>query len=170
MALPHYTAGAIRAARLAGKRAARVGAKRVEPEHLLLALLARECILSLVLTELHIDPAPVLARARSAAGANLAAPRSNPRLSGRMEKVLMNSETEAAAFGQPFVDAHHFLLALLHENGAAAEVLIASGLDENTLRSAIRRVKRIRPPAFCPECGYDLRATPTCCPECGRVV
>ena len=32
-----------------------------------------------------------------------------------------------------------------------------------------QRVRRRQPPGHCPDCGYDLRATPERCPECGTI-
>jgi hypothetical protein len=40
----------------------------------------------------------------------------------------------------------------------------------STLVRAIQTWRQFRRPGHCPNCGYDLRASPTRCPECGHAV
>ena len=81
----------------------------------------------------------------------------------------MSAEDEAQSFSARTIDAQHLLLALLREGGAAAAFLGERGATYEAVRKAIRVVLHLAPPARCPGCGYDLRATPDRCPECGRV-
>ncbi len=49
--------------------------------------------------------------------------------------------------------------------GCVPLALVLLGL----LAGYLRR-RRLRYPGYCPNCGYDLRASPQCCPECGTPV
>jgi hypothetical protein len=50
-----------------------------------------------------------------------------------------------------------------------AVVLATLALPASALRWRLRERRRLRE-GLCPNCGYDLRATPDCCPECGTAV
>ncbi|HZL38522.1 MAG TPA: Clp protease N-terminal domain-containing protein [Tepidisphaeraceae bacterium] len=165
-----YTLRAIRAARLAGKRAARAGARTVEPEHWLDALLADRAAIPFVLNELNIDIAALKSEARKLAGAGGRAPRSKPRFSKRTTLILEAAAKEAHSLGEREIDARHLLLGVSREGGAAARLLEQHHATPAALRQAIRKALHIAAPARCPECGYDLRATPLRCPECGKDV
>ena len=167
MAWQTYTLRAIRAARLAGKRAARAGAKAVEPEHWLDALLCDRATLPFVLKELEIDSRLLKRDARNLVGAGGMMPRSKPRFSKRTTIILEAAAQEARSLGEREIDVHHLLLGVLREGGPAAQLLERHGATRGLLRHAIRTALHIAPPAKCPQCGYDLRATPLRCPECG---
>jgi hypothetical protein len=44
-------------------------------------------------------------------------------------------------------------------------LLLVSPLTRRKRQDEIRQQRRVQ--GLCPECGYDLRATPGRCPECG---
>ena len=170
MALPNYTSNAIRTAKLAGARAARAGAKTVEPEHLLLAILANREFGQCVFVGLNIDHDSLLTECRKLAGIEVLRRRNKPRLSWRTEKILLKAEDEAQLLRTGLVSVEHLLLAIAHESGPASGLLAGHGATYPVLRQRIRKILHVAPPTRCPDCGYDLRATPERCPECGRLV
>jgi ATP-dependent Clp protease ATP-binding subunit ClpA len=170
MALPHYHRESLRLARLAGLLAARAGAAKVEPEHLLVALLGPRGILTAVLADAGIDREPLWRDARALAAVDRPTRRSKPRISRRMEDLLTAADAEAASFCETSVQPAHLLLALLKEGGPASRFLLMRLGDYSKLRLAVRKVLHLRTPWRCRVCGYDLRATPVRCPECGTEV
>ncbi|HET6248765.1 MAG TPA: Clp protease N-terminal domain-containing protein [Tepidisphaeraceae bacterium] len=167
MSLPNYSRATLGVAKVAGRLAARAGAKRVEPEHLLAALFSRNAIFWRALEELKIEPKQARSRALMLAGTKKAHRASTPRLSGRMESILLTCDEEARALGSRTVEPCHLLLAILREGGAAARLLIEAGAEDLIIRRTLRKLLNVSAPARCPQCGYDLRATPGQCPECG---
>ena len=170
MALPHYHRNSLRVAKLAGLLAARAGAAKVEPEHLLVAMLCPRGVLTTVLTDAGIEREPLWREARALAEMDRPARRSKPRISRRMENILLTADAESTSLRDTSVQPAHLLLALVKEGGPASQLLLTRVGDYATLRRLIRQSLHLRTPGKCRVCGYDLRATPVRCPECGTEV
>jgi ATP-dependent Clp protease ATP-binding subunit ClpB len=121
------------------------GQQRLEPEHLLYALLKQEdSIIVSVLNKLGLQVSHFLktiegelAKKPSVSGANVPA-----YLSARSQKLLNNAQKEARFLKDEFVSAEHILLALLTDNESlAARELINSGADKEKILGALSEVR-----------------------------
>jgi ATP-dependent Clp protease ATP-binding subunit ClpB len=118
---------------------------QVEPEHLLVAVVAqREGIIPRVLGKMNADPAPIarearelLARIPSAYGG------SEPGLSPRWNKVTDAAEREAGRMKDEFVSTEHLFLAIADEGAASpsAQLLKQHGVTRETFLQALISVR-----------------------------
>jgi hypothetical protein len=128
--------------------AGRLGAARVETDHLLLGLLlddrgpAREAL----------DDCGITADAvRSAAGpgeaAGLRGRPSDPAVSPRTREVLEQSMREAVERGDVRLDVEHLLLSILHEPGGRGQAaVVAAGRSPKAVERRLSRALRGQPP------------------------
>jgi ATP-dependent Clp protease ATP-binding subunit ClpB len=118
---------------------------QVEPEHLLVAVVAqREGIIPRVLGKMNADPAQIarsarelLAKIPSAYGG------AEPRLSPRLDKVTTRAESEAGGMKDEFVSTEHLFLAIADEGAgsAAAQLLKQHGVTRETFLQALTSVR-----------------------------
>ena len=128
--------------------AARLGAARVETDHLLLGLLlddrgpvqggARR-------VRHHLRGRCAAARAPADATAGLGRP-SNPGVSPNTREVLEQSMREAVERGDARLDVEHLLLAVLHEPGGRGQrAVVASGRSPRAVERRLSRALRGQP-------------------------
>jgi ATP-dependent Clp protease ATP-binding subunit ClpB len=125
--------------------AVRNGNSRLEPEHLLLALLEQgEGVVPQVLGKLNLPVGAIVQQVRAevnkfprVSGSNM-----QPEVSPRLHKVLLRAYDELGQFGDEYVSTEHLLLAILdHAGGGAQTVLRQAGLTRDTLMQALREVR-----------------------------
>jgi ATP-dependent Clp protease ATP-binding subunit ClpB len=115
--------------------------RRVEPMHLLVALLDEDQqVVRALLRQLGVDPAQV----RRAAEQGIAAlPKSSGEmaLSSDLGQVFEASQAEADKLKDQYVSVEHLLLALARSKTRAAEILGALGITADDLLKAMQRVR-----------------------------
>ncbi len=118
---------------------------QVEPEHLLVAVVAqREGIIPRVLGKMNADPAQIaraardlLAKIPSAYGG------SEPGLSPRLNKVTAAAESEAGRMKDEFVSTEHLFIAIVDEGAGspAAQLLKQHGVTRETFLQALTSIR-----------------------------
>src|SRR6202163_1438130 len=118
---------------------------QIEPEHLLVAVVAqREGIIPRVLGKMNADPAQIaraardlLARIPSAYGG------SEPGLSPRLNKVTAAAESEAGRMKDEFVSTEHLFIAIVDEGAGspAAQLLKQHGVTRETVLQALTSIR-----------------------------
>jgi ATP-dependent Clp protease ATP-binding subunit ClpB len=118
---------------------------QLEPEHLLVAVVAqREGIIPRVLGKMNADPAQIaraardlLAKIPSAYGG------SEPGLSPRLNKVTAAAESEAGRMKDEFVSTEHLFIAIVDEGAGspAAQLLKQHGVTRETFLQALTSIR-----------------------------
>jgi ATP-dependent Clp protease ATP-binding subunit ClpA len=158
-----YTDRALRAMVLAGEEAAAAGARRIEPEHLLLGLLrdaaepafegrspeqdARphepEPIAITALRGLGVDPRELEARLRQGSSPRPPTVPAPTRMSRQLKRATARALLEGRLLGDNYLGTEHLLLGVLWvPRSSAAGALAACGVDRRSvLRDAVRDVE-----------------------------
>jgi ATP-dependent Clp protease ATP-binding subunit ClpB len=118
------------------------GHQRIEPMHLLAALLdANQPVVRDLIKQLGVDPDRI-ARAADQGLASL------PKVTGGemhpspdLGKVLETAQAEAEAMGDEYITVEHLLLALTKVKGKAQELLGALGVGEKDVRQAVPKLR-----------------------------
>jgi hypothetical protein len=134
-----------RAVQRAREEAARLGAERMETDHLLLGLLleAEEGPVRAALDDCGITCETVRGRAGPAGGAPGRPSERSPAVSGQAREVLEQSMREAIARGDSRLDVEHLLLAVLHEPGGRGQrAVMASGRSPRAVERRLGRAMR----------------------------
>ncbi len=130
------------AVQAAQKTAQNRGHQRLEPMHLLVALLGPDqSVIAALLAQLGVNPAQILKAAEE--GLN-----SLPKVSGGestlgpdLARVLESAQQEADRMKDQFVSVEHLLLALTKVKSKSQELLGALGLNEKDVLQALQKVR-----------------------------
>ena len=127
---------------------------KIDPEHLLLALLEQPGgMVPAILERAGTDAALMVQQLRNHLDRQprTASPGAQPYVSKRLQAVFQRAEREAATLRDEFAGSEHLLLALAQERGGEAfEMLKARGINRQTALEFIRGVKgnqRVMDPA-----------------------
>lgn len=146
-----FTSAARRALGLAQQEAMRMNHARIGTEHLLLGLLREEHgLASRVLRDLGIQSGDVQhwVERLGASQARLRPGQTELELTPRTKRVLELAVDEARRHGDPKIDTHHILLALVRQgDGTALEILNRLGITGEQVQRYTQRILQ-RQPAF----------------------
>ena len=139
-----YTERAKRVIQLAHQEAANMGHSMVEPEHLLIGILAEGGgVACQALAELGVDPEDLAAHIRDLVGKSqdiLARPVDLP-LSPRMKRALDLAMVEARKMSVNYVDTEHMLLGILaDDSGLAVQQFRTMGLTPSTVSRQVSEI------------------------------
>ncbi|NLF02772.1 MAG: AAA family ATPase, partial [Anaerolineales bacterium] len=144
-----FTGAARRALGLAQQEAARMHHPRIGTEHLLLGLMREEQgVASRVLRELGLQSGDVQhwVERLGAAQSRSHSPEADLELTPRTKRVLEIAVDEARRQGDPQIDTHHILLALVRQgDGTALEILSRLGVTGEQVQRYTRRILQREP-------------------------
>lgn len=132
---------------LAGDEARALGRTGIDPEHVLLGLLAEgRGVAAQALQALGVDAASARSRVEEISGRGGRAPDGPISPTPRTDELLERSLQEALRLGQTYVGTEHVLLALAGGTGdVAARVLVALGTDgERVRRQVLQQLSHYR--------------------------
>jgi ATP-dependent Clp protease ATP-binding subunit ClpB len=118
--------------------------QRVEPEHLLAALLSDpEGIVFPLVRRAGADPGALKARAGEALARipKVYGPEQEVVLSPRTSRLIERARREASALGDQYVSTEHLLLALSEGSDGAATMLTEAGLTRQAILEALEQVR-----------------------------
>jgi ATP-dependent Clp protease ATP-binding subunit ClpB len=118
--------------------------QRVEPEHLLAALLSdSEGIVFPLVRRAGADPGALKARAGEALARipKVYGPEQEVVLSPRTSRLIERARREASALGDQYVSTEHLLLALSEGSDNAANMLTEAGLTREAILEALGQVR-----------------------------
>jgi ATP-dependent Clp protease ATP-binding subunit ClpB len=118
--------------------------QRVEPEHLLVALLSdADGLVFPVVRRSGADPGALKARAGEMLGRipKVYGPGQEVALSAQTARLIERARREASALGDQYVSTEHLLLALAEGSDQAAKLLTGSGVTRETILAALQQVR-----------------------------
>src|SRR5215218_2821444 len=118
--------------------------QRIEPEHLLVALLADpDGVVFPVVRRAGADPGMLKARAAEALDRipKVYGPEQETVASPQLGRLIERARKEAAALGDQYVSTEHLLLALTEGSTAAAQLLIGAGVTREAILAALSEVR-----------------------------
>src|SRR5919198_1440753 len=118
--------------------------QRIEPEHLLVALLSdTEGVAYPVVRRAGADPGMLKARANEALDRipKVYGPEQDTVLSPQTGRLIERARKEAGALGDQYVSTEHLLLALAEGSNAAARLLTEAGVTREAILSALAEVR-----------------------------
>ena len=128
----------------AKEEAAKLDSKKVDTEHILLALINTCPFVNEILRKKGVDPNLIKERILSILERSLE--HTNPASIGFSpiaKRVLEYALEEARVLKSPFVEPEHIFIGLLREKfGNAAKILLSYGIDENYVRREIEILKK----------------------------
>src|SRR6266498_3319996 len=118
--------------------------QRVEPEHLLTALLSDpEGIVFPLVRRAGADPGALKARASETLGRvpKVYGPDQEVVLSPQTARLIERARREASALGDQYVSTEHLLLALAEGSNQAAKLLNEAGVSREAILAALQQVR-----------------------------
>ena len=118
------------------------GHQRIEPMHLLAALLDPEQqVIRTLLSQLGVNPAQVLKAAEEGLGALPKVTGGEQSLGPDLSAVLDTAQAEADRMKDQYVSVEHLLLGLVKVKSKAQQLLDALGVNEKEILQALQKVR-----------------------------
>jgi ATP-dependent Clp protease ATP-binding subunit ClpB len=118
--------------------------QRIEPEHILLALLSDpEGVVYPVVRRAGADPGALKSRAADAVQRmpKVYGPEQQTVLSPQAGRLIERARSEASALGDAYVSTEHLLIALTEGSDAAARLLTEAGITREAVLAALQEVR-----------------------------